>query len=107
MTRNSNIISHRNVQLNPPQSTCFGSKSLRRILDEPTASLDAKAKLEIYRQFEQIAEGKQLSSSPTDWAWHIIVLNNGRIEEEETHAELLGRNGYYARMNQSQAQWYR
>ena len=28
----------------------------------------------------------------------IIVLNEGRVAEQGTHAELVGRNGLYARM---------
>ncbi|WP_199614022.1 ABC transporter ATP-binding protein [Paenibacillus alkalitolerans] len=81
------------------------------ILDEPTASLDAKAEVEIYRQFEQVTQGKTVvfishRLGVAKLADRIIVLKDGRIEEEGTYAELVERNGYYAEMYRLQAQWY-
>jgi ATP-binding cassette subfamily B protein len=81
------------------------------ILDEPTASLDAKAEVEIYRQFEQVSLGKTVvfishRLGAAKLADRIIVLNNGHIEEQGTHAELLKQNGQYAHMYQLQARWY-
>lgn len=81
------------------------------ILDEPTASLDAKAEVEIYRQFEQVAKGKTVifishRLGVARLADRIIVLKNGRVEEQGTHDELIQRKGQYAKMFQLQAQWY-
>ena len=81
------------------------------VLDEPTASLDARAEVEIYRQFEQVAAGKTVvfishRLGVAKLADRIVVLKNGCIEEMGTHAELLERNGHYAEMYRLQAQWY-
>jgi len=81
------------------------------VLDEPTASLDAKAEVEMYRQFQRVAEGKTVvfishRLGVAKLADRIIVMKNGRIEEMGTHDELLDGNGYYAEMYRLQAQWY-
>jgi ATP-binding cassette subfamily B protein len=82
------------------------------VLDEPTAALDARAEVEVYRRFRDMAEGKtvllishRLGSARL--ADRIIVLEHGRIVEEGSHAELVARGGRYATMYTAQAQWYR
>ena len=82
------------------------------ILDEPTASLDAIAEQEIFRQFDQLRQGKttlfvshRLSSAVG--ADRIVVLLNGGIEEDGTHEQLMKRNGLYAEMFNAQAERYR
>jgi ATP-binding cassette, subfamily B, bacterial len=81
------------------------------VLDEPTAALDARAEVEVYRQFRDVSEGKtvllishRLGSARL--ADRILVLDGGRIVEEGSHAELMRRGGVYARMLGAQAQWY-
>jgi ATP-binding cassette subfamily B protein len=81
------------------------------VLDEPTAALDAKAEVEIYRQFRDVSAGKtvllishRLGSARL--ADRILVLDDGRIVEEGTHAELMQYGGLYARMLGTQARWY-
>ncbi|GHO85149.1 ABC transporter ATP-binding protein [Dictyobacter formicarum] len=81
------------------------------VLDEPTAALDARAEVEVYRQFRDISHGKsallishRLGSARL--ADRIIVLENGRIVEEGTHSELLAHDGLYAGMFKLQAHWY-
>ena len=81
------------------------------ILDEPTASLDAIAEQEIFRQFDTLREGKttlfvshRLSSATT--ASRILVLQNGEIVEEGTHAELMKKSGHYHRLFSTQAERY-
>ncbi|MBE6595251.1 MAG: ABC transporter ATP-binding protein, partial [Ruminococcaceae bacterium] len=66
------------------------------ILDEPTASLDPLAEQEIFRRFDELRGGKttvfvshRLSSATI--ASKIVVLENGRLEEEGTHRELMDR----------------
>lgn len=81
------------------------------ILDEPTASLDAKAEYEIYREFEQISQDRAVvfishRLGVAKLADRIIVLNDGQIIEQGSHAELIKSNGHYAKMYQLQAQWY-
>jgi ABC-type multidrug transport system fused ATPase/permease subunit len=81
------------------------------VLDEPTAALDAKAEVEIYRQFQDVSQGKtvllishRLGSARL--ADRILVLDGGRIREAGTHAALMDQGGLYARMLGTQAQWY-
>jgi ATP-binding cassette, subfamily B, bacterial len=81
------------------------------VLDEPTAALDANAEVEVYRQFQDMAEGKtvmlishRLGSARL--ADRIIVLAHGAIVEQGTHVELLQRGGQYAAMYRVQAAWY-
>jgi ATP-binding cassette subfamily B protein len=82
------------------------------VLDEPTASLDARAEVEVYRQFRDAAEGKtvllishRLGSARL--ADRILVLEQGRVVEQGTHKQLLQLGGRYATMLQAPAQWYR
>lgn len=81
------------------------------VLDEPTASLDPKAEVEIYRQFADAAKDRtaifvshRLGSARL--ADRIIVLDRGRVVEEGTHESLLNSSGPYSRMFRMQAAWY-
>lgn len=81
------------------------------VLDEPTAALDPKAEVEIYRQFRDASEGKtvllishRLGSARL--ADRILVLEAGCLAEQGPHAELMKGSGLYARMFATQAQWY-
>lgn len=79
------------------------------ILDEPTSSLDADAEDHIYQSFLKLAKDKTAifishKMASTRGADRILVLENGRLMEEGNHAELLLRNGIYARLYSLQAQ---
>ncbi len=81
------------------------------VLDEPTAALDARAEVEIYRQFQDVSAGKtvllishRLGSARL--ADRIVVIEEGAIAEEGTHKDLVALGGRYARMLGIQAQWY-
>lgn len=81
------------------------------ILDEPTASLDPLAEQEVFRQFDELREGKttvfvshRLSSATV--ASKIVVLENGRVAEEGTHRELMEKDGIYALLFRTQAKRY-
>ena len=81
------------------------------ILDEPTASLDAIAEQEIFRQFDTLREGKttifvshRLSSATT--ASKIVVLQNGKVVEEGTHTQLMQARGQYFELFSTQAERY-
>ncbi len=82
------------------------------ILDEPTAALDPIAEYEIYRQFEELVNGKtaiyishRLSSC--QFCDRIAVFAEGCVKEYGTHKELVHKpDGIYARMFAAQAQYY-
>ena len=81
------------------------------VLDEPTASLDAKAESEIYADFGRMAEGKTAvfishRLAAATLAERIVVLDGGRIAECGSHAELMLCGGIYAEMYASQSQAY-
>jgi len=82
------------------------------ILDEPTASLDARAEYEIFKRFRELAADRTAilishRFSTVRMADRIIVLDKGRIVEQGTHEELLAANGMYAALFNLQAEGYR
>lgn len=82
------------------------------ILDEPTASLDARAEYEVFQRFADLTRGKSAvlishRFSTVRMADRILVLGNGEMLELGTHEELLARNGRYAELFHLQASGYR
>ena len=82
------------------------------VLDEPTAALDAKAEVEVYKRFRDMSEGKSVllishRLGSARLADRIIFLKDGRIVEEGTHDELMDLTGAYAELYSIQADWYR
>jgi ATP-binding cassette, subfamily B, bacterial len=87
------------------------------ILDEPTASLDAPTEHALFEHFALAARDYSTSNgtvtllvshrfSTVRMADLIIVISDGAIAEQGTHAELLARNGIYADLYQLQARAY-
>jgi ATP-binding cassette subfamily B protein len=81
------------------------------ILDEPTAALDAEAEHELYQRFTLLLQRRTslLIShrlSTVRMADLIIVLEDGRITERGSHAELSALGGTYARLYAMQARPY-
>src|SRR5437773_8208666 len=73
------------------------------ILDEPTASLDARAEYEVFLRFSQLVAGRLavITShrfSTVRMADRIIVLQNGMVKEDGSHQELVARSGLYAEL---------
>jgi len=82
------------------------------ILDEPTASLDARSEHEVFQRFAELTANKMslLIShrfSTVRMADRILVLEGGKISEEGSHQELLKSAGRYAEMFELQASNYR
>lgn len=82
------------------------------VLDEPTAALDAKAEVDVYRRFQDMSEGKSVllishRLGSARLANRIVFLEGGRITEEGTHEELIQLVRQYARLYSVQAEWYR
>jgi ATP-binding cassette subfamily B protein len=81
------------------------------VLDEPTAALDAEAEHAVFERFRTLTKGKTsiLISHrfPTvRMADRIVVIEDGTVVEEGTHAELVLRGDRYAKMFALQAQGY-
>lgn len=81
------------------------------ILDEPTAALDPIAEAEIYENFDTLVGDKTAiyishRMSSCKFCDRIVVINNGRIEEEGSHDTLMEKNGLYAKMYNTQANYY-
>lgn len=82
------------------------------ILDEPTASLDAMAEAEVFSDFAKLTEDRTAllishRFSTVRMADRIVVLANGKIQEDGTHDTLVAHGGDYARLFETQAANYR
>jgi len=82
------------------------------ILDEPTATLDARAEYEVFRRFAELTKGRMAvlishRFSTVRMADRILVLQNGRIREQGTHNHLVALGGQYAELFELQAAGYR
>lgn len=82
------------------------------ILDEPTASLDARAEYEVFSKFAGLMQGRMAviishRFSTVRMADRLVVLDEGRVVEEGSHNELIERGGLYAELFSLQAQGYR
>jgi ATP-binding cassette subfamily B protein len=82
------------------------------ILDEPTASLDARSEYEVFQRFADLTCGRMAllishRFSTVRMADRIVVLENGRIAEEGSHQQLVALGGRYSGMFELQASSYR
>ena len=82
------------------------------VLDEPTAALDARSEFQVFQRFAELTSGKTAlfishRFSTVRMADRIVVLENGRIAEDGSHAELASLGGRYAEMFEMQAANYR
>jgi len=82
------------------------------VLDEPTAALDAENELRVFQQFRELTIDKiavliSHRFSTVRMADRICVVEDGRITEQGSHADLLLLGGTYARLFTLQAESYR
>jgi len=81
------------------------------ILDEPTASLDARAERELFNSVRDLFIGRTVllishRFSTVRTADRIVVLADGRVTDQGTHEELMERRGLYAELFNIQASNY-
>lgn len=81
------------------------------VLDEPTASLDARAESEIFNRVEKLAKDKTViiishRFSTVRNADRIYVIDKGKIIEAGDHKQLMKLNGQYATLFKLQAKGY-
>jgi ATP-binding cassette subfamily B protein len=82
------------------------------ILDEPTATLDARAEFEVFQRFSELTRERMAilishRFSTVRMADRILVLADGSIQEQGTHEQLLSLGGRYAELFELQAAGYR
>jgi ATP-binding cassette subfamily B protein len=81
------------------------------ILDEPTASLDARAESNLFARMHELLRGRSVvlishRFSSVRSADRIYVMHEGRVVEEGSHEELMAAEGLYAELFTLQARAY-
>ena len=77
------------------------------ILDEATSSIDTRTEARIQKAFEEMMEGRTSfivahRLSTIREADVILVMRDGHIVEMGNHEQLLQKNGFYAKLYNSQ-----
>ncbi len=81
------------------------------ILDEPTAAMDPYAEAEFYETFHKMIRGKTTiyishRMSASVFSDKILVLENGKVADFDTHDNLLKKQGRYQELFRIQAENY-
>lgn len=77
------------------------------ILDEATSAVDTETELAIQKSLERLEKGRTVLSiahrlSTLRNATHLIVLDEGRVTEAGTHAELMAKKGTFYKLSELQ-----
>jgi len=77
------------------------------ILDEATSALDSESERQVQAAVDTLMRGRTTiviahRLSTIERVDRIVVLDAGRVVEQGTHAELLARNGLYAKLHRIQ-----
>lgn len=81
------------------------------VLDEPTSAMDAEAEMQIFHRFRAMTHNQMAilishRFSTVRMADQILVLEQGAVIEQGTHAKLLRQGGRYAHLFELQAAGY-
>ena len=73
------------------------------MLDEATSALDSEVEAAIQEQLDTLMEGRTVIAiahrlSTIARMDRLVVMDNGKIVETGSHAELLAKDGIYARL---------
>ncbi|MGH3489424.1 MAG: ABC transporter ATP-binding protein, partial [Actinopolymorphaceae bacterium] len=92
------------------------AQPLLRVLDEPTAALDAATEHALFARYVAAAEAGRALGMVTVLVTHrfstvsaadlIVVLEHGSVVEIGTHTELLDADGHYTELYRLQARGY-
>ena len=82
------------------------------VLDEPTAALDPIAESKLYETYNEVMRDRSAvfishRLASTRFCDRIVLIEDGKVVEEGTHAELLAKKGRYYELYETQAKYYR
>lgn len=82
------------------------------ILDEPTAALDPLGERRVYDAILELSRERAVlfishRLSSTQFADKILVIEDGKLVQSGSHAELMGQDGRYRELFEAQARYYR
>ena len=77
------------------------------ILDEATSALDTESERHIQAAMEEVMKGRTTlviahRLSTIENVDRIVVIDNGHVVEQGSHADLINQNGAYAQLHQLQ-----
>lgn len=105
------VITGDNLSVGQRQLLCIARAMLclppMLILDEATSSIDTRTEMKIQYAFRKMMQGRTSfivahRLSTIREADVILVMNEGKVVEKGSHAELMAKKGFYARLYNSQ-----